>query len=347
MQPAITNSKPAATTNAAGDLQLEFGDEDSPDSADKPASNISSAHRSSSLASTQTITPATANHCSTTTTTIANTMAATTTSPFVPVPVPKTANGAVKRMFRSGDSTPRAGLVATPNGNGIAVPYVAGAAPAVSGATMTAFSGSTPISIDKNPPYQHLPRGAYPSMSSGTESTMHGSAGSFNSTSPSSTLPPTSEPPSPPVSLPPSRPGSRKSSFSERGANKTPSEADGGHHGGQRFTLKDLLATGPKVARKPSQSSRKSDTSSDRGGYAESTTTSLLKKYGVCEKIAIGKGATSVVRLAHKWDRSQEKLYAVKVCLPPFFFLLPLFLGCRRGVIALCHPTYREQLACV
>jgi hypothetical protein len=29
--------------------------------------------------------------------------------------------------------------------------------------------------------------------------------------------------------------------------------------------------------------------------------------------MAIGKGATSVVRLAHKWDRSEEKLYAVKV----------------------------------
>jgi protein-serine/threonine kinase len=34
----------------------------------------------------------------------------------------------------------------------------------------------------------------------------------------------------------------------------------------------------------------------------------------VCEKVAIGKGATAVVRLAHKWDRSTEKLYAVKVC---------------------------------
>jgi len=38
----------------------------------------------------------------------------------------------------------------------------------------------------------------------------------------------------------------------------------------------------------------------------------LLKKYGTCERVAIGKGATSVVRLAHKWDRSEEKLYAVK-----------------------------------
>jgi protein-serine/threonine kinase len=38
----------------------------------------------------------------------------------------------------------------------------------------------------------------------------------------------------------------------------------------------------------------------------------LSQKYGVCQKVAIGKGATSVVRLAHKWDRTEEKLYAVK-----------------------------------
>ncbi|PSR83664.1 hypothetical protein PHLCEN_2v5671 [Hermanssonia centrifuga] len=84
--------------------------------------------------------------------------------------------------------------------------------------------------------------------------------------------------------------------------------------GGQKFTLKDLLGT-PKLARRSSArstSSKKSD--SDRGGksVAGESTTSLLKKYGVCEKVAIGKGATSVVRLAHKWDRSEEKLYAVK-----------------------------------
>ncbi|EGO19434.1 hypothetical protein SERLADRAFT_335756, partial [Serpula lacrymans var. lacrymans S7.9] len=42
------------------------------------------------------------------------------------------------------------------------------------------------------------------------------------------------------------------------------------------------------------------------------STVSLTQKYGVCQKVAIGKGATSVVRLAHKWDRSEEKLYAVK-----------------------------------
>lgn len=85
--------------------------------------------------------------------------------------------------------------------------------------------------------------------------------------------------------------------------------------GGTKFTLKDLL--GPKLVRRSSArstaSSKKSD--SDRGGRSEAgaSTVSLLKKYGVCEKVAIGKGATSVVRLAHKWDRSEEKLYAVKV----------------------------------
>ncbi|KAK0446519.1 Pkinase-domain-containing protein [Desarmillaria tabescens] len=93
--------------------------------------------------------------------------------------------------------------------------------------------------------------------------------------------------------------------------------------GGTKFTLKDLLANGPKLNRKSSQrstggSSRKSDGDSDAGGRqgprstAGESTASLSQKYGVCQKIAIGKGATSVVRLAHKWDRSEEKLYAVK-----------------------------------
>ncbi|PPQ69237.1 hypothetical protein CVT25_006954 [Psilocybe cyanescens] len=85
-----------------------------------------------------------------------------------------------------------------------------------------------------------------------------------------------------------------------------------------KFNLKDLLNSGPKLNRKSSQrstSSRKSD--SDAGdGRAKSTAgdsaVSLTQKYGVCQKVAIGKGATSVVRLAHKWDRSEEKLYAIK-----------------------------------
>ncbi|KAE9396529.1 Pkinase-domain-containing protein [Gymnopus androsaceus JB14] len=99
---------------------------------------------------------------------------------------------------------------------------------------------------------------------------------------------------------------------------------DGEKH---RFTLKDLLANGPKLARKSSQrstgsrSSKKSDGGESDGGYKsggggpKSTggdSTGSLKKYGVCQKVAIGKGATSVVRLAHKWDRSEERLYAIK-----------------------------------
>jgi hypothetical protein len=95
---------------------------------------------------------------------------------------------------------------------------------------------------------------------------------------------------------------------------KSPSvTSDKGEH---KFTLKDLLASGPKLARKPSQrstgSSKKSDSDGDRKSTAGDSTASLSKKYGVCQKVAIGKGATSVVRLAHKWDRSEEKLYAVK-----------------------------------
>lgn len=39
----------------------------------------------------------------------------------------------------------------------------------------------------------------------------------------------------------------------------------------------------------------------------------LNRKYGVCDKGCIGKGATAIVRLAHKLDKSgSEKLYAVK-----------------------------------
>ncbi|BGP26305.1 serine/threonine protein kinase FSK [Rhodotorula toruloides] len=81
-----------------------------------------------------------------------------------------------------------------------------------------------------------------------------------------------------------------------------------------------------KVQRKTSVTSRKSDDgrsekshagesqyggseTRSRGGQSNA---SLNKKYGVCDKVIVGKGATAVVRLAHKWDRSTEKLYAVK-----------------------------------
>lgn len=86
--------------------------------------------------------------------------------------------------------------------------------------------------------------------------------------------------------------------------------------GGTKFNLRDLLGTGPKLSRKSSARSSASSRKSDSEGGPKSTggesTGSLLKKYGTCERVAIGKGATSVVRLAHKWDRTEEKLYAVK-----------------------------------
>jgi protein-serine/threonine kinase len=88
---------------------------------------------------------------------------------------------------------------------------------------------------------------------------------------------------------------------------------------GHKFTLKDLLGSGPKLSRKSSArsnaSSKKSDSEGGGGGpksVGGESTMSLSQKYGVCQKVAIGKGATSVVRLAHKWDRTQEKLYAIK-----------------------------------
>ena len=102
---------------------------------------------------------------------------------------------------------------------------------------------------------------------------------------------------------------------------KPPSlHSDKGNGISRKFSLKDLLSNRPKLNRNGSQrsvSTRKSD--SDAGeGKARSTggdsAVSLTQKYGVCQKVAIGKGATSVVRLAHKWDRTEEKLYAIKVC---------------------------------
>ena len=86
-----------------------------------------------------------------------------------------------------------------------------------------------------------------------------------------------------------------------------------------RFNLKDLLANGPKLNRKNSQKSVSSRMSESEAGEGKARSTggdsavSLTQKYGVCQKVAIGKGATSVVRLAHKWDRTEEKLYAIKV----------------------------------
>ncbi|KAJ7474295.1 Pkinase-domain-containing protein [Mycena latifolia] len=117
-----------------------------------------------------------------------------------------------------------------------------------------------------------------------------------------------------------------------RAPSRAASVASESSHTSHKFTLKDLLASGPKLSRRSSARSASSRDSGSEASHqshshpssyskppksARSTggdsAASLTKKYGVCQKVAIGKGATSVVRLAHKWDRSDgEKLYAVK-----------------------------------
>ena len=165
---------------------------------------------------------------------------------------------------------------------------------------------------------------------------------------------PWSPPPTAPPSRPPSQAPSRAASMSDarpdlsslltspalpngsRAVPVTPVEASPvprskgtpsvhSNDGGHRFNLKDLLGSAPKLSRKSSARSSASSRKSDSEGGPKSTageSVGLLKKYGTCERVAIGKGATSVVRLAHKWDRSEEKLYAVKVII---FLILPDF----------------------
>ena len=137
--------------------------------------------------------------------------------------------------------------------------------------------------------------------------------------------------------------GSSVNSVPKFQSNGTPTPVTGEQHQVKEKSLKEhLAALGSaagmgKLNRKTSQtgSRRSDDARSERSegladsvnaaapaptqpkrapsvGGASNASTSLLQKYGVCEKVAIGKGATAVVRLAHKWDRSTEKLYAVK-----------------------------------
>ena len=115
--------------------------------------------------------------------------------------------------------------------------------------------------------------------------------------------------PDPPPKVKP--PPSPKSSSRPRAPSSTHSD------GGQKMAFKDLISSAPKLSRKSSArstgSSKRSDSDGERRSVTGDSTASLAQKYGVCQKVAIGKGATSVVRLAHKWDRTEEKLYAVKV----------------------------------
>ena len=101
----------------------------------------------------------------------------------------------------------------------------------------------------------------------------------------------------------------------DKSSKKSDKGKDGDAKSTASSTLRDMLmGSAPKLSRRGSNTSHgnKSDGGSKKGSAAGGEAASLLKKYGVCEKAAIGKGATAVVRLAHKWDRSTEKLYAVK-----------------------------------
>ncbi|CEL51756.1 hypothetical protein RSOLAG1IB_00291 [Rhizoctonia solani AG-1 IB] len=110
-----------------------------------------------------------------------------------------------------------------------------------------------------------------------------------------------------------SNPPSRAQSFSSERPKppSRPPSVSGDHH---KFNLKDLLAATPKPARKSSNGgSRKSDAGSEKArSVVSGGSGGRLDHYGICERVAIGKGATSIVKLAHKWDRTEEKLYAVK-----------------------------------
>lgn len=149
-----------------------------------------------------------------------------------------------------------------------------------------------------------------------------------------------------PARQPEAKPMSRRPSSSNANGEQGSHIASGGQPVREKTLKEHLAALGTsagigKLNRKTSQTSRRSDDGkSERshhdddhpiavvaggatnggsapkrapsvGGHSNAST-SLTQKYGICEKTAIGKGATAVVRLAHKWDRSTEKLYAVK-----------------------------------
>ena len=90
--------------------------------------------------------------------------------------------------------------------------------------------------------------------------------------------------------------------------------------------LRDMIMNSPMIARRGSSASHRSDGSASSkstkekkrmgnmigGGTSTGEVASLMKKYGTCERVAIGKGASAVVRIAHKRDKSEDKVYAVK-----------------------------------
>lgn len=106
----------------------------------------------------------------------------------------------------------------------------------------------------------------------------------------------------------------RSGTKSDKDFSRPPSAAGSASGGeGRKFSLKELLSSGPKLTRRKSANS-----------MAESTTgesATLGNKYGVYEKSSVGKGTTAIVKVAHRWDRTEDNLYAVKVSsysLAPF-----------------------------
>lgn len=96
---------------------------------------------------------------------------------------------------------------------------------------------------------------------------------------------------------------------------------------GAGSALRDMIMNSPMIARRGSSASHRSDGSTSSKGTKEKRrmggvvggggpntgeVASLMKKYGTCERVAIGKGASAVVRIAHKRDKSEDKVYAVK-----------------------------------
>ncbi|CBQ68731.1 related to serine/threonine protein kinase [Sporisorium reilianum SRZ2] len=209
--------------------------------------------------------------------------------------------------------------------------------------TAASQQGSGHISPMRSP---SLSRGSTPPTSSRNEMDEPGLAASYQAMNLAS--PPTSQPPSRNVSIKRKDGKPEGTAKDASGANNTEGsrltvaalrdwdakgkpeksssskKSDRGKDGDAKSTasstLRDMImGSAPKLSRRGSSASHgnKSDGGSKKGGSAKGSaaggeTASLLKKYGVCEKAAIGKGATAVVRLAHKWDRSTEKLYAVK-----------------------------------
>ncbi|KAK7064912.1 Pkinase-domain-containing protein [Favolaschia claudopus] len=138
-------------------------------------------------------------------------------------------------------------------------------------------------------------------------------------------------PPPPPSSAPntpavPMRAPSRAASIA---SDVSHGETGGG--GKHKFNLKDLLGSGPKLSRRSSARSASSrhsgDGSESEVSYSEKETPATgtgskksggkggsVKSAGGDSAASLSKkGATSVVRLAHKWDRSEgDKMYAVK-----------------------------------